>query len=96
MERQRIAQALADHGFRESGNAFYGAVDGYPVIAALQGKDQIRAVTAAFTVRKLPTGGQRKALLQALKAQALSLIHIWSGLWVRRSQRSSSRPIPRY
>lgn len=70
MERQRIAQALADHGFRESGNAFYGAVDGYPVIAALQGKDQIRAVTAAFTVRKLPTGGQRKALLQALKAQA--------------------------
>lgn len=70
MERQRIAQALADHGFRKSGNAFYGAVDGYPVIAALQGKDQIRAVTAAFTVRKLPTGGQRKALLQALKAQA--------------------------
>ena len=35
MERQRIAQALAAHGFREGGNVFYGVVDGYPVMAAL-------------------------------------------------------------
>ncbi|MFR1759784.1 MAG: hypothetical protein ACLSX2_08770 [Christensenellaceae bacterium] len=70
MERQRIAQALAAHGFREGGNVFYGVVDGYPVMAALLGKEQIYAVTATFTVRQLPAGAQRKALLKALKAQA--------------------------
>ncbi len=70
MERQAVVQALTACGFRESGPAFYGSVEGYPIMIQVPGKEHVQAVTAAFTVQPAPSGVQRRAAAKALKEQA--------------------------